>query len=274
MLKFIPLLLLTLSAFVAKAQNIYTAWHLNENTDYKYGKPLVIVETNTFYAGDEKKIDKNLKTFDNAGMLLKEERFDEKGQLEARLTYVNDTLKHIILKRVIERWTNRNNTRATAVYTYDNNNFLTRITDVDDFGNPMWVYEYVNNDKGDPVEMYTYNGNGSSYGVEKADYYYDKDTAITAVYSKDGRKLSTSTLKLNHKKTDTVTGKSNYNEHGDVLSYRSVNFMGVETLYEIDYLYDSVGNCIDEMTYEVTVKRNGKKKRTPSMRFQKQITYL
>src|SRR6266487_5588376 len=166
MLKFTTLLLLTLSTTLSFAQNIYSALHLNENREFKFGKPAQIIETNTFYSLNNTQVDKNIKTFDNSEMLLTEERYDESGKLKAKLTYINDTIKHLKLQRIFERWTNLGYSKETAIYAYDNQNFLTRITDVDANGNTIRVSEHVNNNKGNPIELHLYDGNGSLYGIE------------------------------------------------------------------------------------------------------------
>src|SRR5687768_7695003 len=118
-------LCLILPVTFINAQNIYSALHLNENREYKTAKPKKIVETNIFYNSSGKQVDKNVKTFDAAGMLLTEERFDENGNLQARLTYSNDTANKLTLTRIMERWTQLGYSKETAFYTYERNNHLT-----------------------------------------------------------------------------------------------------------------------------------------------------
>src|SRR5690606_18715637 len=97
-----------------RSQNIYTALHLNVNQDYHTQKPRKIIETNIFFNSSGKQVEKNVKTFDDAGMLLIEERFDENGFLKAKLTYLNDTVNRIILSRIYEVWSKFGYMKETA----------------------------------------------------------------------------------------------------------------------------------------------------------------
>jgi len=263
-------LLLAFSTSLSNAQNIFSALHSKEIREYKYGRPQQIVETNTFYSSNNTQVDKNIKTFDNAGMPFTEERYDETGKINAKLTYINDTINHLCLRRIFERWTNERYSKETAIYAYDNQNFLIRITDVDANGNATMVSELVNNDKGNPIELHLFDGRGRSFGIEKATYFYDRNIAVTTVFSNDGRNLSSDSLEIDFNRTDS---SGNYNEHGDAISYSSRNLDGSRTLFESEYIYDNMGNCIDEKIYKVTVRNNGKKKRSIDRHFEKQINY-
>src|SRR5829696_1463515 len=171
------LLLLLLYVTRSHAQNIYTALHLNDSREFKYGKPIQITETNTFYNSSGKQIDKNIKTFHSNGLLLTEERYDEDGKLTARLTYKNDTARRLKLERTFERWTALGYIKETGVYSYDEGGFLTRTTDADPNGNVIRVSDLLNNEKGHPTELRLYDGNGNLYGTETAEYLYDKNLA-------------------------------------------------------------------------------------------------
>src|SRR5690606_13576699 len=76
MRKLTILFLLTLFGGLAKSQNIFSALQLNAEREYKTKRPKKIVETNTFFNSSGKQVDKNIKIFDEAGMLLTEERYD------------------------------------------------------------------------------------------------------------------------------------------------------------------------------------------------------
>jgi len=264
-------LLISFPAF-SHAQNIFTALHLNEISEFKFGKPSQIIETNTFYSSRNTQIDKNVKTYDNAGMLLEEDRYDEDGKLTAKLKYINDTTKRLILQRIFERWARIGYSKGTAVYAYDEHNFLIRVTDLDANGSTVNISELVNNARGNPIELRLYARNGGSYGVEKAEYYYDQNMVVTSVYSNDGDRLSTDTLAIDYSKAGPID-KSVYNDRGDAISYTSKNLDGSRRFFEEEYGYDDAGNWIDQKIYEVTIKKNGKKRRELDRRFQKQIIY-
>ncbi|MEO6455374.1 MAG: hypothetical protein ABIN97_14940, partial [Ginsengibacter sp.] len=61
--------LLTIISNLANSQNIYSALQLNQDREYRTKKPKKIIETNTFYNTNGTQVDKNVKTFDEAGML-------------------------------------------------------------------------------------------------------------------------------------------------------------------------------------------------------------
>jgi hypothetical protein len=259
---------------VASSQNIYSALQLNENRDYKTARPKKIVETNTFYNSTGKQVDKNVKTFDEAGMLLTEERFDESGNLKAKLTYINDTANKLKLTRIFERWTQLGYSKETAFYTYDSNHNLTGITDKDANGSILRLVNLAVNEKGHPIELALFDGNGNSFGKENASYLYDKNRVITSVVANDGRILSTDTIKISFLKAFMFLSDSEtYNSNGDITKSTRRNLNGTVTEFEQEYSYDSYGNCTENRIYKLTVKGNGKLKREVDRVFKKQYTY-
>ena len=274
MLRLIILFCLTFLSGVGRSQNIYSALQLNENKDYKTTRPKKIVETNTFYNSSGKQADKNVKTFDEVGMLLTEERFDENGNLEAKLTYTNDTANRLKLTRIFERWTKLGYSKETAFYTYDSNHNLTGLTDKDPNGNIILQTNLVINEKGHPIELALFDGNGNSFGKENASYLYDKNRAITSVIANDGRVLSTDTIKISFLKTSTFPSDGEtYNSNGDLTNWTRKNLNGTVTEFEEEYSYDSFGNCTENRIYKVITKGNGKRKRELDRVFKKQYTY-
>jgi hypothetical protein len=259
---------------IANSQNIYSALQLNQDREYKTKKPKKIVETNTFYNTSGTQIDKNVKTFDEAGMLLIEERYDESGILKARLTYTNDTTNRLKLKRTFERWDQFGFSKETAFYNYDTNRFLKSTTDKDANGNILQQSDLVCNDKGHPIQLSLFDGNGNSFGKEIATYLYDINKVVTSVVSNDGRTLSSDTIKISFKTASLFQNdRETYNANGDLVNWTSRNFKGEETIYEEEYIYDSFGNCLESRIYKVTVKRNGNKKRDIDRIFKKDFTY-
>ena len=270
----IIIFLLTIISNLANSQNIYSALQLNQGREYKTKKPKKIVETNTFYNTSGTHIDKNIKTFDEAGMLLVEERYDESGTLKARLTYTNDTTNRLKLTRVFERWNQFGFSKETALYHYDTNHFLISTTDKDANGNILHQSDLVCNNKGHPIQLSLFDGNGNSFGKEIATYLYDINKVVTSVVSNDGRTLSSDTIKISFKTSSLFPNdRETYNSNGDLVNWISKNIKGEETIYEEEYSYDNFGNCIENRIYKVTVKRNGNKKRDIDRIFKKDFTY-
>ena len=267
-------LLLIFISRLANSQNIYSALRLNQDREYKTKKPKKIVETNTFHNTSGKQVDKNVKLFDNAGMLLIEERYDDNGTLKARLTYTNDTVNRLKLTRIFERWNQSGLSKETAFYNYDTNHILISTTDKDADGNTLRQSDLVCNDKGHPTQLSLFDGNGNSFGKETAIYLYDINKVVTSVVSNDGKTLSSDTINIDFKAASSLANDGEvYNANGDLINWTSKNFKGVETTYEEEYAYDNFGNCTEERIYSVTTKKNGKKKREIDRVFKKEYTY-
>ena len=274
MFKLTTLFLLTLFSGIANSQNIYSALHLNQDREYQTVKPKKIVETNTFFNSSNKQVDKNIKIFDETGMLITEERFDENGSLKARLTYTNDTINRLKLTRTFERWTQFGYSKETAIYSYDSNKFLTGTTDKDASGNIIRQTNLVCNHNGHPTELSLLDGNGNSFGKEIATYLYEKNQVVTSVISNDGRILSSDTIKISFNKASSFPNdKEIYNSNGDLITWTRRNLDRTETIFEEEYTYDKFGNCTKNKIYKVTVKGSGKRKRTMDRIFKKEYTY-
>lgn len=274
MRKLTILFLLTLLSGLVKSQNIYSVLQLNAEREYKTKRPEKIIETNTFFNTSGKQVDKNIKTFDNSGMLLTEERYDDNGILKARLTYTNDTTYRVKLTRAFERWTKFGYSKETAFYTYDKNFFLIATTDKDANGKVICQTNLVCNDKGDPIELSLFDGNGNSFAKETATYLYDKNKVITSVISNDGAVLSSDTVKISFIEASKFpTANEVYNTNGDLTNWTRQNLNGSETIFEEEYTYDSFGNCTENKIFKVTVKGNGKRKRESDRIFRKEYSY-
>ena len=269
------ILTLTLfSVYGVSQTSILSVLSLNQEREFKTKLPEKIVETNIFYYSTEKQIDKHTKTFYADGMfiLMVEERSDEMGT-RTRLTYVNDTInRDKLLGRSIEQWYHWGGySKAVAYFSYDENNFLVRWTDVDVNGNTMFVSFVLCNTNGDPIEISLIDGNGNSYGKETAIYDYNRNRVIIKVFSNKGAVLSKYTSTLNFSKASIVNKhRCIYNEHGDII--KSLDISG-KTGYSYEYTYDNYGNCTEQIIYKVTFKKNGKEKRKIDRIFRKEYIY-
>jgi hypothetical protein len=274
MRKLTALFLLTFLSGLVRSQNIYSALQLNAEREYKTQKPKKIIETNIFFNSSGKQVDKNIKTFDDAGMLLTEERYDENGILKSRLTYTNDTVHRIKMSRVFERWTQFGYSKETAFYTYDKNFFLVGTSDKDANGNVIRQTNLVCNDKGHPIELLLFDVKGNPFGKETATYLYDKNKVVTSVVANDGRVLSVDTVKINFTSASKFPGDNEvYNVSGDLTSWARRNLNGSETIFEEEYIYDNFGNCTENKIFKVSVKGNGKRKRENDRIFKKEYFY-
>jgi len=267
------ILILTLFSVYAVSQtSILSVLRLNQEREYKTKIPKKIVETNIFYNSDGKQVDKNTKTFDDNGMLMVEERRDEMGNLNTKLTYAIDTISGHKLSRTLERlYSWGEYSKVTAYFSYDENNLLVKWTDVDDDGKIKFVSSISYNMDGDPIEISLIDGNGNSYGKETAVYSYNRNEVITKVFSDKNIELSKNTSTINFSKAYLFKKDGCiYNEQGDII--KSIDISG-KTGYEYEYTYDIYGNCIEQKIYKVNFKKNGKEKRQIDRIFIKEYTY-
>ncbi|MXV13940.1 hypothetical protein [Hufsiella ginkgonis] len=255
------------------AQDIYTALHMNEMRDYRFGKPMQITETNTFYDGNASTTEKSVKRYDRSGMLVTEERYSEDGTLKAKLSYHCDTARRLHLQRVFERWSSLGYAKETAVYTYDEKDCLVQVTDQDAEGNRTRLAKIVNNERGDPVELRLFDHRGMAFGMETAKYDYDKNIAVTSLFSNDGNRLSGDTLIIDFGSA-VKNGNHLSNDRGDPLTSSVTYASGKTYVYEHEYQYDVLGNCTGEKVYKVTSEpgRPGKKRKIDRV-YKKRFVY-
>lgn len=195
-------------------------------------------------------------------MLLSEERFDENGKLKARLNYINDTVHRLILSDTFERWSQFGQFKEITFFTYDANDFLKQISTQDENGVTLRLAEMKNDEKGNPVELLLSDGNGNSFGKEKAEYLYEKNKVITTVISKEGKILSTDTSKISYKNARLFPGTDeSFNDIGDIVYWTSKTISGKELIYEEEYFYDHFGNWTENRIYKTTVKPNGEREK-------------
>ncbi|MNU32162.1 hypothetical protein D3C71_207000 [compost metagenome] len=271
--KFIILFLTIFLCGLAKSQNIFSALQLNTEQEYKTQKPKKIIETSTSFNSRYKHVNRVIKTFDNAGMLLKEERYDENNILKTRLTFTNDTIHRIKLTRVLENWMSFGYLKETAIYSYDTNFFLIGIADKDANGVIIRKTNFVCNDKGHPTELSLFDGNGNSIGKETAVYFYHKNKVVTSIMSNDRKILSSDTIKISSIEACKFLALDEiYNTNCDITNWKRHNLNGSKTEIEEEYTYDGFGNCIENKSFKVTVE-NGKRKREKERILKKKYFY-
>ncbi len=274
MFKVITLFLLIITSDVAKSQNIFSALHLNDEREYKTKRPKKIVETNIFHNTNGKQEDKNVKFFDEAGMLLKEERYNEEGAITARRTINNDTVNRLNISSTFERWNKWGYSKEITFHIYDSSKFLVEVRNEDVNGNVLMMTKVICNNKGLPIQVSTFDRNGKPFGKEVATYSYETNTVYTSVFSSEGIQLSSDSMKIKFEKTTLISHSTDvYNSNGDLIAWESTNFDGSKTIYEEEYEYDKWGNCTENKIYKVTIGENGKRKRKIDRVFKKAYTY-
>jgi hypothetical protein len=213
------------------SQNIYSALQHNRDEAIKGKVPIEIIEENIFHNSSGKEIKKNKKRLNSKKKILLEERCNQAGKLEARLTYSYDSSGLHSLTRKFERWTNLGYSSEVAFYEYDSNWYLIRVTDKADKGHTIQETILTNNEKGNPIKLSLFDGNGNTYGNEIATYDYEANKAYTEVQDSRGNSLSRDTLTIKFEIRSNT--KSKYNDNGDVIE---------SPKYFYEYEYDEFGN--------------------------------
>jgi hypothetical protein len=242
----ITFIVTSLSTTLTYSQNIYSALEHNRDEEIRDRVPTEIIEENVFFNSSGKEIKKNKKKLNLKKKVLTEERLGPDGKLEARLTYTYDSSGLHSLTRKFERWTNFGYRSETAFYEYDNNWYLVKVTDKTDKGKTIQETILINNEKGNPIRLELFDGNGNAYGIELATYDYPANKAFTEVQDRQGNSLSRDTLTIKHEiRLDT---NNKYNDKGDLIE---------SSKYFYEYEYDDFGNWT---TMKIFKNVKGKKK--------------
>jgi hypothetical protein len=231
----------------AYSQNIYSAIEHNRDEDVSEKVPTEIIEENVFFNSYGREIEKQKKKLNPKKKVISEERFGQDGKLKARLTYTYDSSGLHSLTRKFESWTKLGYSSETAFYEYDKDWHLIRITDKTSLGQTFQETVLINNEKGNPIQLKLFDGNGNIYGTETAIYDYTANKAYTQVQDSRGNVLSKDTLVIRHEiKSDST---NEYNDKGDLVR-------SSEYLYE--YEYDNFGNWTTMKIFNIV---NGRKEK-------------
>ncbi|HEX6914831.1 MAG TPA: hypothetical protein VF145_06300 [Chitinophagaceae bacterium] len=267
-----PLITLTLmlASLALQAQSILNVLRLNEEMDYQTRRPRSIRLTEITYNSSGKTTRTAVKLFDEAGMVIMEDRYDNEGNVAAKLSYRNDTLRRLILSSSFERLYSWGATLEESTYSYDQNNCLVSMVTRDINGSVLLHLTFTCNEKGYPAEMTPVNVQGMSYGKETATYDYENNRVYTSFISTKGKVLSSDTGFISlTKRTDSL----NLDKHGKVIkSFRRLQD-GTTVEYEYEYSYDKYGNCLEERAYVISSTANGKPKRKLSRVLRREYSY-
>jgi hypothetical protein len=224
------------------SQSVYTA--LNINNPEKLRPEFLVEEITTemiFYNKNNIEQKKEISKLNAQHNIISELRYDEQGNLTARLTRVFDSTGTRSLGRKLEKWHRiMGYSYEISKHEYDANGYLIRITEKNQHNNIIMITTIKNDEKGNPIEVMTTNGKNEIYGIEKAEYDYTTNTVSTRVYNKNNEMVSENSRKISY--TDTDDNSIIKNEHGDVI-------LSGDTQYE--YQYDKKGNWIKMTRFEI-----------------------
>lgn len=161
-----------------------------------------------------------------------------------------------------------------TVYQYQKAMSPIRILQLNSNGDVVTEVLLKNDSLGLPVELKLFEPPGNLIGSEIVSYLHGKNIAIVSILDSKENVLITDSMKisfLNAEKFDDINIR--YNERGDVIFSLSKWRDGVFHFSEHEYVYDGIGNWIEQKSYNVTYKSNGGKKRQLKSEFKRTIVY-
>lgn len=233
------------SAINIYSQSTLTSLNFGKN-NYFHSEKLVseTVTNRTFYnRSGTVEHTKEITSYNAQNNAIAELRYDENNNLKQRLTRIYDSTGTRCLARKFENWHRYlGHSIETAIYTYDSKGFLINASDKNQKGQIYRHTNFINNDKGDPIEIINFSGD-DIIGKETNKYDYDKNEVITKYFNKNEELVSSQTSIIDSSK---INPDDIVNEYGDIIK---------STTYETEIKYDKFGNWIKE---KHSVIRNGK----------------
>lgn len=233
------------SAINIYSQSTLTSLNFGKNNDFHSEKLVSETVTNrTFYnRSGTVEHTKEITSYNAQNNVIAELRYDENKNLKQRLTRIYDSTGTCCLARIFENWHRYlGHSIETAIYTYDSKGFLINASDKNQKGQVYRHTNFINNDKGNPIEIINFSGE-DVIGKETNEYDYDKNEVIIKYFNKNEELVSSQTSIIDSSK---INPDDIVNEYGDIIK---------SATYEMDIKYDKFGNWIKE---KYSVIRNGK----------------
>lgn len=242
------LILFLLTWYSVFSQNIFSAVHHDRKPSLRTSPNVYKIErTNTFYNSSGKEVTKEISFLNDHMKIQSENRYNQEGNLTARLTFIYDSVSDKNIGRKFERWHPLiGYSSESAEYVYDENNHLIKVIDRDMHHNIFRETFILNNEKGDPVELKVIEENRIISAIEKAVYNYENNEVTVIVIDGDGNVLSSNTTAISFEEKRLG---NEYNEFGDLIKTENS---------EIEYRYDKHNNWTKQIIYNT---KNGKRKK-------------
>lgn len=257
------MLMMFVLSMTMQGQSVYTLLRSTDSDTNSKGYSIV-KEEKVFSSSNTKK--KSVYYYNPSQQLLKEDRFSSDDVLEARLSFdYKDGLKtgRRFDQKILGKWQSERNS-----YHYDINQNLVKIIYYKADSTVLKYADISNNSQGDPVEMRLYEMD-FLVGVEKAIYNYASNSVEIHVFDKEGKSLSTSTIKIKE-----VLDVKSIQDNGNTFAYKR-NWNEQDELYYLtEYKFDSNGNWISKKIFLAEMKDEKLKKIKRDRVFKRKITYL
>lgn len=244
---------------ISFSQNIYSALQHDKGFDLRENSKVIQVTTDIiFYNKSGQEIKKNITTLNSKNKILSELRYDNENNLTDRLTWVYDSTNTKSIANKFERWHKLiGYTCELTSYEYDSKGFLTTVITKNQFKKLLRETTLINNEKGLPIELTLKTDSNIDFGIEIAEYEFEKNIVFTKVLDKNGKTISKSQYKIDN---SIISGSEIVNEQGHII--KSEN-------YVFEYKYDKNNNWVKQKRYKIEF---GKK--ILNAEFKRKIKYL
>ncbi|WP_433835421.1 hypothetical protein [Flavobacterium anhuiense] len=234
------------------SQSTLTSLNFGKNNDFHSTRSVLQTITNTTFYNSNNTTEqtKEIKSYNTQNNIVTEFRYDGEGNLKQRLTRSYDSTGVRCIGRKFENWHRYlGHTIEIAYYNYDSKGYLVNVTDKDQNGNIFRHTDFVNDEKGNPIEIINFKGN-QIIGTEKNEYDYDKNEVIIKYFDINNQLMNSQTSKINFSKSDPA---DIVNEYGDIIK---------SSKYEMELKYDKFGNWIKKKYSTITEGKIVKKSET------------
>jgi hypothetical protein len=233
------------SAINIYSQSTLTSLNFGKNNDFYSTKLVSETTTNTTFYNSNNTVEqtKKITSYNAQNNVLAELRYDGNNNLKQRLIRTYDSTGIRCIGRKFENWhPYLGHTIEIASYNYDSKGYLINATDKDQNGKIFRTTDFINNEKGDPIQIINFIGK-EIIGKEKNEYNYDNNEVIIEYYNKNDELVSSQTSNIDSSKSSP---QNILNEYGDII--KSAN-------YEMEIKYDKFGNWIKR---KYSTIKNGK----------------
>lgn len=223
------------------SQSTLTSLNFGKNNDFHSTKSVLQTITSTTFYNSNNSIEKTkeITSYNTQNNVVTEFRYDGDDNLKQRLIRSYDSTGIRCTGRKFENWHRYlGHTIEIAYYNYDSKGYLINVTDKDQNGNIFRHTNYVNDEKGNPIEIVGFKYN-DIIGKEINEYDYDKNEVIINYFNNKGELISSQTAKIDSSKNNP---EDIVNEYGDIIK---------STKYEMEIKYDKFGNWIKEKRSEI-----------------------
>lgn len=261
-------LLLLLSAFSIKAQNLSKALHLNQQEHFRGALPVTEIQE-TYQNLQSKKQTRTRSLYDAEQKIILKAVY-ENDQLRAKDTITYQNAVGVKKATIFETWAaDGTYDRRTENYVYDTRGFLVRIREFSKDGYLRFETRIKNVGRGQPYVIDKFDDDDNmTGGTEEAEYLPELNRYVVKKMNVLGKESSRDTFVLDPQQRAAFPAKGEtYNEKGDLI--KSITPKAV-TIY--DYRYDEQGNWIEKKGFLVEMEK-GKEKKVLLEKWERKISY-